>query len=99
MLYTLADIDLLKNHKFIEQSISDINIPILRYSILVKILYYYNFRNLEYSTTNKHKLAKVLQEYFAEAAPKFNSKLYTRASVNKTFQNLEKMKGVNSKLN
>ncbi|ARS40047.1 hypothetical protein CA265_10460 [Sphingobacteriaceae bacterium GW460-11-11-14-LB5] len=98
LLYTLADIDLLKNHEYIKQSISDIKIPVLRYSILVKILYYYNFRTLEYSPSNKEKISKTLQGYFAEAGPKFNSKLYTKDSVSKTFQTLEKLKTVNAKL-
>jgi len=96
LLYTLADIDLVKNHEFIRESIDKITIPILRYSILMKILYYYNFRILEFNATTKEKISKTLHAYFVDAGPKFNNKLYNKERVNKAFQSLDRMKTINA---
>lgn len=97
ILYTLIDIDILRNLNFIKESINLIKIPILRYGIMMKILYYYNFRILEYSTGNKEKLSKSLQEQFADVGAKFNNKLYDKVSVNSFFQKLDKINSVNQK--
>lgn len=97
ILYTLIDVDILRNLAYVKESISLIKMPILRYGIMMKILYYYNFRILEYSPGNQERLAKALQEQFVDIGAKFNNKLYDRISVNNFFQKLEKINSVNKK--
>ncbi len=97
LLYTLTDIDIVKNLEFINESVSEIKIPILRYSILMKILYYYNFRLLEFTPSTKLKVEKNLQSCFVDAGIKFNSKLYNKEKVQLAFQNFDRMRTINAK--
>ena len=92
LLYTLADIDLINNYDYIQTSIDTISIPILKYAILTKILYYYNFRLIELNPESKQTLGKKLQAMYKDAGARFNNKLYTKESVNRTFQKLDRNK-------
>lgn len=92
LLYLLVDIDLIKNFKYIQTSIDSINIPILRYAILTKILYYYNFRISELNGDLQSQTARQLQNMYKEAGNKFNKKLYRDDNVSATFKNIDKKK-------
>jgi hypothetical protein len=94
LLFTLADIDLVKNYSFINESVTYIKIPVLRYSILMKILYYYNFRLTEYSEQTKSKIKRNLQNSFADVGVKYNDKMYSKDKVSKAFQSFDRIKHV-----
>lgn len=95
LLYLLADIDLANNIDFVKDSIDTIKMPILRYSILMKILYYYNFRTTEMSTHIKTETEKKLQNMYKEVGGKFNNAIYRKDNVNSIFQNMDKKKILN----
>lgn len=97
LLYTLIDIDLTNNYDYINVSIEKITIPILRYAIMMKILYYYNFRLIEFSSQKRELIEKKLKDYYSDSAGKFNKKIYSKQYVNNTFQNIDKYKGINKK--
>jgi hypothetical protein len=92
LLYLLADIDLVNNLNFIQESISSIKMPILRYSILMKILYYYNFRTSDLAKTTKTETEKTLQGMYKEMGGKFNNTIFKKDTVNTIFQNMDKKK-------
>src|SRR5690606_10071099 len=67
LLYTLVDIDLVHNYDFIKVSIEKITIPILRYAIMLKILYYYNFRLVEFNSQKKDDIGNKLKGLYGDA--------------------------------
>jgi DNA repair exonuclease SbcCD nuclease subunit len=95
LLYLLADIDIVNNIQFIQQSIDTIKMPILRYAILMKILYYYNFRTSDLNKTTKVDIEKRLQGMYKEAGGKFNKTIYKKDTVNAIFQKMDKTKMIN----
>ncbi|KAA9325636.1 metallophosphoesterase [Adhaeribacter soli] len=99
LFYMLCDIDLSSNIRYIEKSVQVLKIPILKHSIMIKILYYYHFRISEIHPQIQKATEKTLQNLYSEVAKSFNSSLYSKNQVSQIFNKLDKKKMVEKKKN
>lgn len=74
LFYLLSDIDLRKNIDYISDSLDLIKTPILKYAIVLKILYYMHFKIDELPATLKKDMESKLKNIYAKAQNNFTGK-------------------------
>jgi predicted phosphodiesterase len=91
MLYfLLLDIDLNSNKEYIKNAMDNLKIPILKYTITIKLNYY-----LAFKTTNNKALEQELSRLIQKAKLNIDSKVSTMGDIQKQIQEKKKIALIN----
>jgi len=93
LMYLLCDIDLKSNIEYISQSLELIKKPILKYAIVLKVLYYMNFKVDDFIGDTKKDIDSRLKSLYTKAQKHFNNKL-SKESISHSVQHINKKRRI-----
>ncbi|RSK34462.1 STAND family AAA ATPase [Hymenobacter metallilatus] len=89
LMYLLSDIDLRKNIDYISESMESIKAPILKYGIILKILYYMHFKVDELPEGIRKDIDTRLKTIYSKAQKNFTGKA-SDDSISNSITNIDK---------
>lgn len=89
LLFLLGDIDLSKNIEEILSNAVKFKMPVIRYAILMKVIYYYHLKAADIETSKRNRVDETLKELYLQVGVSFNNKIYNDGSVARIFQRLD----------
>lgn len=89
LVFLLGDIDLCKNVDEIARNANKFKMPIIRYAILMKVIYYYHLKAADIESSKRKHVDERLKSLYLEVGTSFNNKIYNDSSVSRIFQRLD----------